>query len=215
MIAMILLLKRKPGMTRQQFRQHYETSHVMLAKKHLGHLFHDYRRHYVGDVIAMRGEEVVVNAVEEGAYDVITKIVFKDQAAVDEFWRIYAIPEVFAELRADDPIPAYRLSAASKLPAGGTLASRWKPVLEPVLAQFQQQELIVDLRSGSYEALGKIPGAVTVDPSGKFAYVVNRLSNDVSAYTIDASSVFKFDGPTMSTPHAYSSGVNTRPASVA
>ena len=74
----------------------------MLAKKHLGHLFHDYRRHYVGDVIAMRGEEVVVNAVEEGAYDVITKIVFKDQAAVDEFWRIYAIPEVFAELRADE-----------------------------------------------------------------------------------------------------------------
>lgn len=102
MIAMILLLKRKPGMTREQFRHHYETSHVMLAKKHVGHLFHDYRRHYVGDVIAMRGEEVVVNAVEEGAYDVITKIVFKGQAAVDEFWRIYAIPEVFAELRADE-----------------------------------------------------------------------------------------------------------------
>jgi len=70
---------------------------------------------------------------------------------------------LFGLLRADDPIPAYRLSAASKLPAGGTLASRWKPVLEPVLAQCQQQELIVDLRSGSYEALGKIPGAVTVD----------------------------------------------------
>lgn len=102
MIAMILLLKRKPGMTREQFRQHYETSHVMLAKKHVGHLFHDYRRHYVGDVIAMRGEEVVVNGVEEGAYDVITKIVFRDQAALDEFWRIYAIPEVFAELRADE-----------------------------------------------------------------------------------------------------------------
>mgnify|MGYP001494661627 FL=1 len=102
MIAMILLLKRKPGMTREQFRRHYETSHVMLAKKHLGHLFHDYRRHYVGDVIAMRGEEVVVNGVEEGAYDVITKIVFRDQAALDEFWRIYAIPEVFAELRADE-----------------------------------------------------------------------------------------------------------------
>ena len=32
-----------------------------------------------------------------------------------------------------------------------------------MLAHLQQQELIVDLRSGSYEALGKIPGAVTVD----------------------------------------------------
>ena len=70
---------------------------------------------------------------------------------------------LFGLLRADDQIPAYRLSASSKLPAGGTLASRWKPALEPVLAHLQQQELIVDLRSGSYEALGKIPGAVTVD----------------------------------------------------
>ncbi|MUL78595.1 peroxide stress protein YaaA [Mycolicibacterium sp. CBMA 226] len=70
---------------------------------------------------------------------------------------------LFGLLRADDAIPAYRLSASSKLPAGGTLASRWKPVLEPALAQLQQQDLIVDLRSGSYEALGKIPGAVTVD----------------------------------------------------
>lgn len=56
---------------------------------------------------------------------------------------------LFGLLRADDPIPAYRLSASSKLPAGGTLASRWKPVLGPGLGQFQQQELIVDMRFGS------------------------------------------------------------------
>ncbi|MDR3660966.1 MAG: peroxide stress protein YaaA [Mycobacterium sp.] len=70
---------------------------------------------------------------------------------------------LFGLLRADDPIPAYRLSASSKLPGSGTLASRWKPVLEPVLAHIQQGELVVDLRSGSYEALGKVPAAVTVD----------------------------------------------------
>lgn len=119
MIAMILLLKRKRGTTREQFRHHYETSHVMLAKKHVGHLFHDYRRHYVGDVISLSDQGAAVNAVEEGAYDVITKIVFKDQSALDEFWRIYAIPEVFAELRADElsflDLPSLRVSICEEV----------------------------------------------------------------------------------------------------
>ena len=70
---------------------------------------------------------------------------------------------LFGLLRADDPIPAYRLSAGSKLPAGATLASRWRPVLEPVLAALAEDELVVDLRSGSYAGLGRLPGAVTVD----------------------------------------------------
>ncbi|MEU0498872.1 peroxide stress protein YaaA [Mycobacterium sp. NPDC006124] len=70
---------------------------------------------------------------------------------------------LFGLLRADDAVPAYRLSAGSKLPGGATLASRWKPVLEPVLARLAADELIVDLRSGSYAALGRVPGAVDVD----------------------------------------------------
>jgi len=70
---------------------------------------------------------------------------------------------LFGLLRADDPVPAYRLSASSKLPGQPTLAARWRPVLEPVLAQIASNELVVDLRSGSYAALGKLPGAVKVD----------------------------------------------------
>ncbi|BBX08017.1 peroxide stress protein YaaA [Mycolicibacterium aichiense] len=70
---------------------------------------------------------------------------------------------LFGVLRADDPIPAYRLSAGSKLPGSATLAARWRPVLEPVLAEMAAAELIVDLRSGSYAALGRLPDAVRVD----------------------------------------------------
>jgi hypothetical protein len=36
-------------------------------------------------------------------------------------------------------------------------------VLEPVLARLASTELVVDLRSGSYAALGRLPGAVKVD----------------------------------------------------
>jgi cytoplasmic iron level regulating protein YaaA (DUF328/UPF0246 family) len=69
---------------------------------------------------------------------------------------------LFGLLRADDPVPAYRLSASSALPGGPTLAARWKPLLEPVLAEIASDELVVDLRSGSYAALGGLPGAVRV-----------------------------------------------------
>ena len=79
---------------------------------------------------------------------------------------------LFGLLRTGDAVPAYRLSAGSKLPGGSTLAARWRPVLEPVLARLAADELIVDLRSGSYAALGRLPGAVDVDvvaehPDGK------------------------------------------------
>ena len=70
---------------------------------------------------------------------------------------------LFGLIRADDPVPAYRLSAASKLPGQPTLAARWRPVLEPVLAEIAAAELVVDLRSGSYAGLGRIPGAVRIN----------------------------------------------------
>jgi uncharacterized protein len=68
---------------------------------------------------------------------------------------------LFGVVRADDRIPAYRLSAASALPGRPTLRALWKPALSPVLAA--HDELVVDLRSGSYAALAPVPGAVTVD----------------------------------------------------
>jgi cytoplasmic iron level regulating protein YaaA (DUF328/UPF0246 family) len=70
---------------------------------------------------------------------------------------------LFGLLRAGDPIPAYRLSAGAKLPGRPGLAARWRPLLEPVLADLAVGELIVDLRSGAYVGLGRVPGAIAVD----------------------------------------------------
>lgn len=70
---------------------------------------------------------------------------------------------LFGLLRADDRVPAYRLSADSKLPRRTTLAALWRPLLDPLLAGLAADELVVDLRSGSYAALGRLPGAVRVD----------------------------------------------------
>lgn len=66
---------------------------------------------------------------------------------------------LFGVVRADDPIPRYRLSAGSTVPGLPTLRTLWRPVLSPVLSDVDG--LVVDLRSGSYAALGPVPGAVT------------------------------------------------------
>lgn len=68
---------------------------------------------------------------------------------------------LFGLVRGEDPIPAYRLSAGSALPGLPTLRALWRPVLSPVLAGVD--ELVVDLRSGSYAALAPVPGAVTLE----------------------------------------------------
>ena len=66
---------------------------------------------------------------------------------------------LFGLLTPTDRIPAYRLSGGTSLPGVGSLAAAWRPVLEPELAGAR---LVVDLRSGPYAALARVPGAVRV-----------------------------------------------------
>lgn len=68
---------------------------------------------------------------------------------------------LFGLVRASDPVPAYRLSASSTLPGRPGLQAFWRPLLEPVLHGLD--ELVVDLRSGAYATLCRVPGAVTVN----------------------------------------------------
>ncbi|MFR9751852.1 peroxide stress protein YaaA [Nocardia sp. 004] len=68
---------------------------------------------------------------------------------------------LFGAVRAGDPIPAYRLSGGSKLPGLPTLPALWRDELATALHTEAAGELVVDLRSGSYQQLGRVPGAVT------------------------------------------------------
>lgn len=66
---------------------------------------------------------------------------------------------LFGVVSATDRIPAYRLSGGSKLPGFGTLGATWKPALSPALDAVD--DFVVDLRSGVYQKLGPVDGAVT------------------------------------------------------
>lgn len=74
---------------------------------------------------------------------------------------------LFGVVRAQDPIPHYRLSGGSKLPVRDgsptpTMKKRWGKAITDALTTIQEDELIVDLRSGTYQTLGKVKDAVTV-----------------------------------------------------
>ncbi|MGV0661056.1 YaaA family protein, partial [Mycolicibacterium pulveris] len=96
-------------------------------------------------------------------YDALDIGSLRGTAAARAADRLVIGSALFGLLRADDPIPAYRLSATSKLPGRPALAARWRPLLEPVLAKLAETQLVVDLRSGSYVSLGRLAHAVRVD----------------------------------------------------
>jgi cytoplasmic iron level regulating protein YaaA (DUF328/UPF0246 family) len=66
---------------------------------------------------------------------------------------------LFGLLRPTDRVPSYRLSGSTTVPGLGGLGPVWRPVLEPVLAG---AGFVVDLRSGAYAKLARVPGAVEV-----------------------------------------------------
>lgn len=93
-------------------------------------------------------------------YDALDAANFSAAQARRAGSRLAVASALFGLLAAYDPVPAYRLSGNSTLPALGPLRDLWRPAMEPVLAE--RDDLVVDLRSGTYAALARVPGAVTV-----------------------------------------------------
>jgi hypothetical protein len=94
-------------------------------------------------------------------YDALDYRSLRGAAADRAAERLAVGSALFGLVRATDPVPAYRLSAGSTLPGRPGLQAFWRPLLTPVLHGLD--ELVVDLRSGAYQALCKVPGAVTVN----------------------------------------------------
>lgn len=72
---------------------------------------------------------------------------------------------LFGVVRAGDLIPHYRLSGGTKLPTRSssttpTLKSRWGGLITEVVSS--ADDLVVDLRSGTYQQLGRLKTAITV-----------------------------------------------------
>jgi len=97
MERVFVLLKRKPGMSLEAFREHYENSHAKLGEKYFGHLFASYRRNYIPEGTRFEG-----SATNENAYDCLTELVFREAGGYAELKRIAGQPEVHAVLAEDE-----------------------------------------------------------------------------------------------------------------
>ena len=89
-IKIVILIKKKPGMSRDDFIHHYETVHaVEFGKKLLGHLFVKYVRNYPKGLVDYQPEHPGF----DGNYDAVTEIWVKDEAALAEMQRLINLPE--------------------------------------------------------------------------------------------------------------------------
>jgi uncharacterized protein len=98
-------------------------------------------------------------------------------------------------VRANDCIPAYRLSIGATLPRIPNLAALWR---EPLKRAMPDEGLIVDMRSGSYAAAWR-PKAATV--VGVRAFVDGKtISHMVKATRGDVARILLSSGETPETP---------------
>lgn len=94
MLKTIALLKRKNGVSHEEFVEYYETKHSVLIRKLLPNII-DYRRNFV------EHETAFVNSTPMD-FDVVTEIFFADRTAYTEFLATAAKPEIAIAIAEDE-----------------------------------------------------------------------------------------------------------------
>ncbi|CAB3735876.1 EthD domain-containing protein [Paraburkholderia rhynchosiae] len=104
MKKMIVLLKKKEGMSFEDFRNHYENVHVPLCAKWIGHLFHDFRRYYPKNLNNLyHGRPDADSGTAAGTpYDAISVYTIKDETSFEELMRIGQNPEFLRLITEDE-----------------------------------------------------------------------------------------------------------------
>jgi hypothetical protein len=89
-------LKRKPGISFEQFREHYETSHAVLGLRHFGHLLLAYRRNYNVPYLLPEDASAIERAIaaKNSDYDCVTEWELRDEAALAEVFALLFDPEI-------------------------------------------------------------------------------------------------------------------------
>ena len=98
-VKMIVMVKRKTGLSPEEFRAGYETSHSRIAVRLFGHLWLEYRRNYLQTGATFTGFSGGPDEIE---YDAISEFTLPDAAALDEMNRISA--EHIDMLKADEAL---------------------------------------------------------------------------------------------------------------
>lgn len=103
------LMKRRPGLTHAEFRDHYERRHVPLVAGHFRHLITSYTRSYVVQDYRNVGPG-------DRPVDVVSHIEFSSAAAMREMFAVLAAePGIQADINADESLLMDRASTRTLL----------------------------------------------------------------------------------------------------
>lgn len=98
MFKVMMLVRRKPGLTHEEFRRHYESTHVPLALGTIPQI-RGYVRNYI------RPEQDFVQPDDDqqnSGYDCITEFWYEDKAAWEEVKKRYREGDLAAIMEADE-----------------------------------------------------------------------------------------------------------------
>jgi hypothetical protein len=86
---MLVMVRRKPGLSFEEFRRGYEESHARIAVRLFGHLWREYRRNYLGQAFSFAaGAGSPGDEAHATGYDVVSELIFHDEAALAEMNRL-------------------------------------------------------------------------------------------------------------------------------
>ncbi len=97
MFKVIGLLKRKPGMSVEAFREYYETHHRVIGEKYLKHHAVKYLRRYLTPF----ADPLTGNQADQPC-DVVMEIWYRDREAFDAAVATFVQPDVAAEIADDE-----------------------------------------------------------------------------------------------------------------
>jgi uncharacterized protein (TIGR02118 family) len=92
----IILLKRKPGMTREQFIEYYEKRHAVLAVKLIPGIA-DYRRLYLDPSRAVFGQ-----TLPSPGFDVVTEMTFASDADYQRAFATISQADILRQITEDE-----------------------------------------------------------------------------------------------------------------
>ena len=87
-VKKMVLVRRKKGLSSEEFREGYENSHSRIAMRLFGHLWLSYTRNYL--LPGRNFKSAQFDGVDEMGFDAISEFVLRDEAAWDEMNRIAA-----------------------------------------------------------------------------------------------------------------------------
>jgi hypothetical protein len=98
LLKLVALLKRRPGMTLEEFRDYYETTHSKFAEPLKGGLAVRYVRRYFTPI----KHPLLDVEAEEPEFDAMMEMWFKDQAQFEAAMKVFSDPVLSKAIKDDE-----------------------------------------------------------------------------------------------------------------